>query len=215
MRDPMNDNVLGNETELEKTRQRVNDLLIIARTQGFPFMLVKVEDLNELLRYRDDHHPRCVKRVPPDYQCRSCGSLGPFRTIKHNTPGEPIEYDMECVECDSTEIADSPREAFSALRLCLDGAEAESAELVARVAEMEKKHREELLARQTRYGRNLNDLMDLLGDAWAVIANAGQGNWSNELGTWRKAAERFRDRCHEALKKFPDRDPANTRKLPG
>lgn len=41
-------------------------------------------------------------------------------------------------------------------------------------------------------------LLDLLSDAWAVIANAGvhHGNWDAEHPDWVEAAERWRDRWH-------------------
>lgn len=43
-------------------------------------------------------------------------------------------------------------------------------------------------------------LLDLLYDAWGVIANAGfdEGGWSHEHPAWTAAAERWRDRFHDA-----------------
>ena len=45
---------------------------------------------------------------------------------------------------------------------------------------------------------------DLLYEAWAVIANAGGGNWQdNESPEWVEAAERWRDRWHGTLESKP------------
>lgn len=41
--------------------------------------------------------------------------------------------------------------------------------------------------------------LDLLGDAWGVIANAGGGNWLLESKEWQGAAERWRDAYHKIL----------------
>ena len=35
---------------------------------------------------------------------------------------------------------------------------------------------------------------DLLATAWAIIANAGGGNWDRETREWREVAVRWRDR---------------------
>jgi hypothetical protein len=40
---------------------------------------------------------------------------------------------------------------------------------------------------------------DLLEIAWALIANASQGDWSREPESWRVAAESWRDAFHEVL----------------
>lgn len=50
----------------------------------------------------------------PTFQCSDCGSTGPFRDVVYpNTPNGPEEYDIECVECRSLHIEESPRCAFS------------------------------------------------------------------------------------------------------
>ena len=41
---------------------------------------------------------------------------------------------------------------------------------------------------------------DLLEAAWGVIANVGNGNWSNESVEWRSAAARWREDYHKTLK---------------
>jgi len=46
---------------------------------------------------------------------------------------------------------------------------------------------------------------DLLDTAWAVIANAGGGNWTTEPKDWREAAEKWRDRYFDAIR--PSDDP--------
>lgn len=49
----------------------------------------------------------------PHYQCGSCGSTGPFKTIRDEYNGD---YDIECPECGSVHIYDTPQEAFRALQ---------------------------------------------------------------------------------------------------
>jgi len=34
--------------------------------------------------------------------------------------------------------------------------------------------------------------MDLIEEAWGIIANAGGGNWKKETQTWQKTAARWR-----------------------
>ena len=50
----------------------------------------------------------------PDWTCVECGSRDSFTTIKHDTPGEPVDYDMKCDECGSLDVRESPGEAFQA-----------------------------------------------------------------------------------------------------
>lgn len=40
---------------------------------------------------------------------------------------------------------------------------------------------------------------DLIYTAWAIIANAGEGDWSRETPDWRDAAVRWRDRFHARI----------------
>jgi hypothetical protein len=47
-------------------------------------------------------------------------------------------------------------------------------------------------------------LMDLLGIAWGIIANAGGGNWETQPQEWRIAAMRWREQYHKALSEFVD-----------
>lgn len=42
-------------------------------------------------------------------------------------------------------------------------------------------------------------LIDLLEDAWGIIANAGGGNWGLESAEWQEAAARFRAHYHATL----------------
>lgn len=51
------------------------------------------------------------------------------------------------------------------------------------------------------------DLLELCGDAWAVIANAGGGNWANEKPEWQEAAIRWRERFHIALDTHLEKRP--------
>ena len=48
-------------------------------------------------------------------------------------------------------------------------------------------------------------LDDLLATAWAVIANAGGGNWDTQTSEWKGAAERWRDRYLAVLPAQNDR----------
>jgi hypothetical protein len=45
----------------------------------------------------------------------------------------------------------------------------------------------------------MTDAEELLIWAWAIIANAGGGDWSREPDEWRTAAVRFRDEYHRLL----------------
>jgi hypothetical protein len=40
---------------------------------------------------------------------------------------------------------------------------------------------------------------ELLHDAWAIISNAGGGNWERESAQWRHAAKQWRERYFDAL----------------
>ena len=44
--------------------------------------------------------------------------------------------------------------------------------------------------------------LDLLEEAWALIANASGGNWNLETADWRAAAARFREKYHAELTKY-------------
>jgi len=52
---------------------------------------------------------------------------------------------------------------------------------------------------------------DQLADAWAILANAGGGNWEKESPEWREAAARWRDNYHAHLRACGDlpRDSAH------
>jgi len=47
---------------------------------------------------------------------------------------------------------------------------------------------------------------DLIHEAWAVIANAGGGDWSKETTEWRSAAANFSDKMHAATRVAPPPD---------
>jgi hypothetical protein len=47
--------------------------------------------------------------------------------------------------------------------------------------------------------RDLGPDGDLLGAAWALIANAGEGDWTRESADWQQAAAAWRDRWHAWL----------------
>lgn len=42
-------------------------------------------------------------------------------------------------------------------------------------------------------------LDDLLYEAWGVIANVSEGDWTKQPQEWQDAARRWRDRWHEHL----------------
>lgn len=42
---------------------------------------------------------------------------------------------------------------------------------------------------------------DLLDYAWAIIANAGGGDWSKESKMWQDAATEWRDKYHALIKR--------------
>lgn len=41
--------------------------------------------------------------------------------------------------------------------------------------------------------------LELIEQAWGIIANAGGGNWELETKEWQTAADQWRDRYHERL----------------
>ena len=47
---------------------------------------------------------------------------------------------------------------------------------------------------------------DLEEFAWALIANAGEGNWTRERKDWQEAAARWRDQYHAKLAAQPAPD---------
>jgi hypothetical protein len=49
----------------------------------------------------------------PHWQCGDCGSMGPFSTVRDEYSGD---CDMECSNCNSSNIFDSPMLAFRALQ---------------------------------------------------------------------------------------------------
>ena len=40
------------------------------------------------------------------------------------------------------------------------------------------------------------ELLDLLSDAWGIIANAGGGDWTTQTKQWQRAATQWRDDYH-------------------
>ena len=48
-------------------------------------------------------------------------------------------------------------------------------------------------------------LLDLVDSAWGIIANAGAGDWNRELPEWQRAASKWREDFHAALKR--NREP--------
>lgn len=43
--------------------------------------------------------------------------------------------------------------------------------------------------------------VDLLEEAWGIIANVGGGNWDKETPEWQEATKRFRERYFKTLDK--------------
>lgn len=41
--------------------------------------------------------------------------------------------------------------------------------------------------------------LDLLEEAWGIIANAGGGNWDKETSEWQEASKRFREKYFKVL----------------
>lgn len=74
---------------------------------------------------------------PPHWTCVACASSGPFETITHDTPGEPVDHDMLC-SCGSTDIRESPVEAFDA-----HVSKCQSGEYIEKLLAAIRKHRDE------------------------------------------------------------------------
>lgn len=65
----------------------------------------------------------------PDYTCSECFYQGTgFKTITYNTM-DGTDFDMECPECGSVEIVESPSAAFDRMRDRYDAAEKRISEL--------------------------------------------------------------------------------------
>jgi hypothetical protein len=45
------------------------------------------------------------------------------------------------------------------------------------------------------FAKVIDTLVDRLEYAWAIIANAGGGDWEKESQDWQGAAAKFRDEC--------------------
>lgn len=80
----------------------------------------------------------------PDWTCSACGASGPFRAIRYDTPGEPVEHDMECETCGSLDVRESAAEAAHVLGDRLDEATARAERAEARVKELEAAARDTL-----------------------------------------------------------------------
>ena len=52
--------------------------------------------------------------------------------------------------------------------------------------------------------------IDLLEQAWGIIANAGGGNWERESKEWQEAASAWRDQYHSILSKHLENAPQQT-----
>ena len=72
----------------------------------------------------------------PEWTCADCGQSQSFRPITYDTPGEPLEYDMECVVCESRDVRESATEAADALGDKLDEERATREKAEAAAAEM-------------------------------------------------------------------------------
>lgn len=42
--------------------------------------------------------------------------------------------------------------------------------------------------------------LDMIEQAWGIIANVGGGDWDKETADWQEAAKRFRERWHNLLR---------------
>jgi hypothetical protein len=46
--------------------------------------------------------------------------------------------------------------------------------------------------------------VELLEEAWGIIANAGSGDWKKESKDWQEAAATWRDKYHKRIKEAVD-----------
>lgn len=69
---------------------------------------------------------------------------------------------------------------------------------------------EELLAFQPWYkeGQTVRiyspDCVDLLEEAWGIIANVSGGDWTLQIHVWQKAAAAWRDKYHKVLEQYQE-----------
>lgn len=96
--------------------------------------LATIKRLRKQLEKTERERDEAQAQLCPKQTCANCGSFGPFSLLKYDTPGEPIEYDLKCQDCESTDVQDSIAEA-------LDGAIEARAEAEARVQELEQRER--------------------------------------------------------------------------
>lgn len=52
------------------------------------------------------------------------------------------------------------------------------------------------MSRSTEMLSDQGDLIDLLQDAWSVIANVDEGNQTAQTAEWQEAAKAWRDEFH-------------------
>jgi hypothetical protein len=110
----------------------------------------------------------------PSWTCVGCGSQGEFRTVTYNTPGEPVDYDMECVKCGCSEIEETADGAFQRRE---DEAEKELAALRGELADARAQ-----LAKADDAQSNLASLADRM-NTWA------RENGCEEIRDWRDLRE--------------------------
>ena len=65
-----------------------------------------------------------IKFNGPSWACADCGSTDKFENVVYDTPGEPLEYDIRCVACGSTNVDESIEEALHNMALVKDTLEA-------------------------------------------------------------------------------------------
>jgi len=90
----------------------------------------------------------------PEWCCAECGSINLRGIVYPSTPNGPEEYDMECNECGSLEIAESGTEAARVLAEKLDTARAERDAALAR---------EQVLREAAAKAREMHDKDDPVG----------------------------------------------------
>ena len=57
-------------------------------------------------------NPEAPQEPGPEWICICCGSVNKCHTIKYDTPGEPIDYDLECNDCGSREFEEGYHSAL-------------------------------------------------------------------------------------------------------
>lgn len=113
---------------LEKSRDEAFERLCAAeedRDVRVYELKAEVERLKEELK---EWESSAVEDSKPQWTCVECGNMDKFKDIVHETM-DGSEYDIECCDCQSRYVAESPSEAVHQIALKLEGVTLKSEDL--------------------------------------------------------------------------------------